>query len=149
MAEFRFYHLTRSPLDHALPQLLGKALEQGMRAVVMTVDADRVAFLNKHLWTFDPGSFLPHGAADDGNADRQPIWLTDQPENPNAADLLILTDGAEHPEPDSFGLCCIMFDGHNQSAVERARAAWRRFRDAGHALTYWQQGERGGWEKKA
>ena len=31
----------------------------------------------------------------------------------------------------------------------RPRARWRRLKDAGHELTYWQQTPQGGWEKKA
>jgi len=30
-----------------------------------------------------------------------------------------------------------------------ARERCRKLKDAGHALTYWQQNERGAWEKKA
>ena len=43
----------------------------------------------------------------------------------------------------------IMFDGHDDEAVSAARQRWKAHKDSGHALTYWQQTERGGWEKKA
>ena len=33
--------------------------------------------------------------------------------------------------------------------VAAARERWRDYKAAGHPLTYWQQGETGGWEKKA
>ena len=32
MTEVAFYHLTRKPLERALPELLEKVLERGMRA---------------------------------------------------------------------------------------------------------------------
>ena len=41
-----------------------------------------------------------------------------------------------------------MFDGNDEAAVGAARARWRDYDAAGHALTYWQQTESGGWEKK-
>mgnify|MGYP003348043354 CR=1 FL=1 len=30
-----------------------------------------------------------------------------------------------------------------------ARDRWKKLKEAGHTLTYWQQNERGAWEKKA
>ena len=34
------------------------------------------------------------------------------------------------------------------AAVDAARARWKAYTAAGHALTYWRQTESGGWEKK-
>jgi DNA polymerase-3 subunit chi len=34
------------------------------------------------------------------------------------------------------------------SAVEAARARWKDYKNAGHALTYWQQSDAGRWEQK-
>jgi DNA polymerase-3 subunit chi len=41
MSEIGFYHLTRSTLEQALPQLLGRTLAAGERAVVLCPDAER------------------------------------------------------------------------------------------------------------
>ncbi len=68
MTEIGFYHLTRTPLERALPQLLEKIHGSGARAVVMTGSAERVDALNAALWTYEAASFLPHGAARDGDA---------------------------------------------------------------------------------
>ena len=51
--------------------------------------------MNALLWTYDEASFLTHGAARDGNAAAQPVWLTHQPENPNGATMLVLVGGIE------------------------------------------------------
>ena len=53
MSEIRFYHLTRSPLDRALPQLLEKTLRRDWRAVVIAGGEERVESLNASLWTYD------------------------------------------------------------------------------------------------
>ena len=110
---------------------------------------ERVEALNAQLWTYDPGSFLPHGAARDGNAARQPVWLTDQDENPNEASMLFLTDGATSDRIAEYARCFELFDGRDDTAVEAARARWKAYRESGHAVSYWQQGDKGGWEKKA
>jgi DNA polymerase III subunit chi len=148
MTEVGFYHLTRTPLDRALPKLLERVLASGMRAVVMTGSAERVAAIDAALWTYEQLSFLPHGSARDGEAEFQPIWLTTDDENPNGAQVLVLTDGAVSEHVGDYARCLDMFDGRDPEAVNAARGRWKQFKDAGHALAYWQQNEAGSWEKK-
>jgi DNA polymerase-3 subunit chi len=148
MTEIRFYHLQRTSLEAALPPMLQKTLERGQRAVVMAGSPERVEVLNAHLWTWDDRGFLPHGAARDGYADRQPVWLTTEDENPNAAQVLFLTDGAVSSRVAEYVLCVELFDGNDPAAVEAARARWSDYRAGGHALTYWQQSAAGRWEQK-
>ena len=149
MTEVRFYHLQRKTLEQALPQLLEKTLERGWRAVVMAGSEARVEALNGLLWTYTREGFLPHGTKKDGYAERQPVWLTDSDENPNNANVLFLVDGAESSRIGEFDLCCEVFDGRDDLAVAGARDHWKIRKDSGFDLTYWQQTEGGGWEKKA
>ena len=149
MTEVRFYHLQRSALEQALTKLLEKTLERGWRAVVMAGSEDRVEALNAVLWNYSREGFLPHGSKKDGYPDRQPVWLTDQDENPNAATVLFLVDGVDSAKISEFDLCCEMFDGRDDDAVAVAREHWKLRKDTGFALTYWQQTEQGAWEKKA
>ena len=149
MTEIRFYHLQRSALEHALPKLLEKTLERGWRAVVMAGAEDRVEALNTVLWNYLAEGFLPHGSKKDGYPERQPVWLTDQDENPNAAAVLFLVDGVDSTRISEFELCCEIFDGRDDGAVAAARRNWKLRRDTGFALTYWQQTEEGTWEKKS
>jgi DNA polymerase-3 subunit chi len=148
MTEVGFYHLTRTALEPALGRLLTKVLESGKRAVVMASSPERVEALVRGLWTWQTDSFLPHGSAKDGHAEQQPVFLTTKPEKPNGASVLVLVDGAEaHPVPDGIDRVLIMFDGQDQVAVQRAREAWKAYQDEGDKLVYWQQTERGGWNK--
>ena len=146
MAEIGFYHLGATPLERALPRLLERARAQGHRIVVRAGSAERVEQLNAVLWTYDEASFLAHGSGRDGNPAAQPIWLTEKDENPNGATMLVLVDGVEAGDPSPYARCADMFDGNDAAAVEAARERWRRARDAGHQLTYWQQKE-SGWER--
>lgn len=148
MAEIGFYHLLKTPLERALPRLLERARAAGYRVVVRAASSERVDHLNALLWSYDEASFLPHGAAKDGNAASQPIWLTERDENPNDAAMLVLVDGAEAADLAAFQRIADMFDGADPVAVEAARERWRRAAAAGHTLTYWQQTD-AGWEKKA
>ncbi|QLH38492.1 MAG: DNA polymerase III subunit chi [Defluviicoccus sp.] len=149
MTDVAFYHLQRSPLEDALPKLLEKTLVAGKRAVVLAGSTERVEALAAHLWIYRPDSWLPHGTAVDGSPEDQPVWLTERDENPNGAAFLFLTDGADSPSVAAFERCFDLFDGNDPAAVAAARGRWQARKAEGHAVTYWQQGERGGWERKA
>jgi DNA polymerase-3 subunit chi len=147
MVEVGFYQLQRSALEPALARLLEKVLASGQRAVVRTSSPDRVEALNRALWTFGQGSFLPHGSRDDGHAEDQPVFLTASADHPNGATVLVLVDGAEAEPASPFERCLYLFDGNDGQAVEQARALWRQWRARGAKVTYWQQTERGGWQQ--
>ena len=149
MTEIGFYHLTRSTLGEALPRLLERALAAGHKILLKAPNPAEVERLNKLLWTYDAASFLPHGSAEDGWAAEQPIYLTAGDENPAAAGLGCQCGGAE-VSVESFNRVLDLFDGGDEDAVSAARDRWRRYKAAGHKLTYWQQNPNGGWaERKA
>ena len=101
------------------------------------------------LWTYRDDSFLPHGTARDGPPARQPIFLTSGEDNPNGAQVRFLVEGATLGELAGYDRVVHLFDGHDQAAVELARAEWKRARAAGCEVTYWQQADNGRWEKRA
>ncbi len=143
-----FYHLQDSPLERALPILLERAMQAGLRAVVMAASDDRLEALSGMLWTYNADSWLPHGTTKDGFAAEQPIWLTTDEENPNGAKLLVLTDGMSSSRLGEFDRCLDLFDGTNETATAGARERWKVVKAAGHELHYWQQTQTG-WQEKA
>jgi DNA polymerase-3 subunit chi len=148
VSEVRFHHLERRRVDEALPRILARALDEGRRVIVRASSEEMAAALNERLWTFDDASFLPHGAAGDGDPATQPIFLTSEVENPNGATMLIRLSGAEAAEGDeAFDLALLMFDGRDESALAHARAEWRRLKDEGRAISYWRESDEGGWER--
>ena len=144
-----FYHLERHPLDAVLPKLLATSLDRGWRVVVQAGSEERAEALAAHLWSHDEESFLPHGTKADGLPDLQPIWLTAVDENPNGANVRFYVDGAEVGPIEGLTRAVILFDGNDPDAVEAARAGWKRFKAAGHEVTYFQQDEQGRWQNRA
>lgn len=151
MAEILFYHLTEKPLEAALPELLSRTLARGWRATVRCGSPERAADLSRRLWTFADDSFLPHGDASDGRAERQPIYLTAGGETPNAPDALFLVDGAavDPSEAGGFTRVCVLFDGRDAAQLGAARRAWKATVDAEVSAIYWAQEAGGRWTKKA
>jgi DNA polymerase-3 subunit chi len=147
MTRIGFYHLTRTPLEVALPRLLARVLEQGGRALVLVGSSERLAALDAALWA--TSEWLPHGTPATGVAEHQPIWLTERDgAAPNWARFLFLADGADSAQLGDYERVFDLFDGGDEAAVAAARTRWRVRQQAGYALEYWQQAERG-WEKKA
>ncbi len=144
-----FYHLERDPLEIVLPNLLERSLQRGWRCIVQAGSTARVDALNDLLWTYRDDSFLPHGAASDGDPASQPIFLTDAETDPNGAQVRFLVDGARLSEPGNYERIVYMFDGGDPEAVATAREMWRWGKQHHLAVTYWQQTEAGRWEKRA
>ena len=149
MTEVRFYQLGRRPLEEALATMLERTLDRGQRAVVLAGSEERVEALAQQLWTLAERSFLPHGTALDGMAERQPVWLTAEEGNPNGAEVLFLLDGQQSERLESFALVAVLFDGGDPERLTAARAQWQALKAAGHQLTYWEEDAQGRWQKRA
>ena len=146
MCEIGFYHLTRSTLAQALPQLLARTLAAGQRALVLGSNIAALDALSTALWA--QPVWLPHGSASDGDADLQPIWLSTEAEPLNGARYLFLVDGGETDRIKDYDRVFDLFDGNSPEAVAAARVRWKAAKESGHILAYWQQTE-SSWQKKA
>ena len=144
-----FYHLERTSLDQALPELLEKTLARGWRALVRGASRERVEHLDGWLWSYRDDSFLPHGIDSEPLAERQPILITSGMEAANGANALFLIDGAEPGDVSGYERCVLLFDGRDEAAVATARGRWSAFKAQGATVSYWRQGETGGWRKEA
>jgi len=152
MTEIRFYHLQRRRPEEALPAILEEALQGGRRVVVEAPEREWIEALDERLWTYSDASFLPHGMARDGEPETQPVLLTTDDDNPNGARLRVLVGGARAApllggQPDVYERIVILFDGADEAARAGARAQWAELKAAGHAPSYWREGETGEWEQ--
>ena len=148
MGNALFYHLTRSGPAQLLPMLIGKSLQAGWRVELRGRDRARQVALDEALWQGE--GFLPHGLAGGPHDARQPALLTTEGQAaPNAPRCLIALDGAEVSGAECAALdrACIVFDGNDPDALERARAQWRALKEAEVAAEYWSEAD-GRWERK-
>ena len=145
-----FYHLTRHPVDVTLSMLLGKALGAGWRVAVRGTDLGRLYWLDEKLWAGQEADFLPHGLAGGTYDMDQPILLTTMPEAANNPQCVMCVDGADITADEIAELdrVCVVFDGNDLEALDRARQQWKTLKDAGASAQYWSQAD-GNWEKKA
>ena len=155
MSEVWFYHLERQRVEAVLPGLVEKSRARGWRVVIETPLIEMMHSLDALLWTFRDDAFLPHGTSADANPAGQPIYLTTGPETPNGAEVRFLVGGADphaclaKAAEEAHQRVVILFDGRDADAVARARDYWRALKETPHTLSYWQQSDEGGWQKKA
>lgn len=142
-----FYHCTRAPAAEVAVRLSAKVLESGQRLLVVG-ERPRLEALDKALWALVPDSFLPHALAGGTFDADQPILLAETAEPVNGAKLLLSLEAGVPGAMDGFERVLNLFED-GSPAHERARLDWKALgsRD-GLTRSYWQQNERGGWEKR-
>jgi DNA polymerase-3 subunit chi len=133
-----FYHLSRTPLEKALPGIAERVLAGGERLIIVARDEAVLARLDEQLWTYRPESFLPHGRSGD-----QPVLLSETSAVQSGYANIALVDGHWDEAALGFGRAFYFFD---ETSLDNARAAWRSLvAQSDVERRYWKQDENGRW----
>ena len=84
------YQALNENLSKAFTMLAEKCFLSDLRVLVIVPDQELKMFLDKALWTYSRKYFIPHATDSDPFPEKQPIYLTDKIDNPNAATVAIL-----------------------------------------------------------
>ena len=141
--EINFYQLTTTPLTRALPVLVEKAFEAGMRTLVL-VDKSNMKLIDESLWTTYQQKFIPHGT---DKREVQPVFISDNIANDNRP-VLVVTNGATYDDSQGYTKILDIFDGNLEGDLNSARNRWKAYKSQGHELKYWFQDEAGKWVQK-
>ncbi len=147
MQRVDFYRLTRDPVERVLPAIATRILANGDRLLVVAAPAMQRQAIDEALWTLQPASFLPHGAAGSPDEAIEPILIagTLDPVPANGARNLALADGEWRDEALGFERTFLLFDN---SRIDDARATWRKLGAAeGTEIHFWKQDDRGRWSE--
>lgn len=137
MTEVFFYILEDEAGDAAQRfacRLTEKAHAEGHRVFVHVADDQQTEAMDKLLWLFRQGSFVPHVKAQDLAADDEltPVVIGTAGPPPGFDDVLINISG-------QVGDFFSRFSRHNEvvppAARDQARERYRFFKDRGYALT--------------
>lgn len=149
MTEVLFYHLQGMALESVLPPLIEKSIDRGWRVAIQAASEERADILDAHLWTWRDDSFLPHGTWREADAREQPVLLTIDEQNLNAASVRFFVDRAGLPaDADSYDRLVMLFDGEDDEALASARATWSDCKTKGFDVTYWQADQQGRWQRR-
>lgn len=144
LVEAGFYHLTRTPMDQALPMLLGRVLHMPARAVIKCSSRSGVKEIDTLLWKSTTPLWLPHGCIGEKHAALNPIWITDGDDVPNQAECLFMLAQAKMNLFEGCKRIFTLFNAHVPNELNWARDVWKALADQENVRrTYWQQGEKG------
>lgn len=136
MTEVLFYILDNDAPDaapHFACRLTEKAYAAGHRLYLHTANATQAAALDRMLWTFREGSFVPHVSSEnlDADDDLTPIVIGTGEPPPQFDDILINLDG-------DVSRFFSRFKRHMEVVTpagrDAARTAYRFYRDRGYDL---------------
>ncbi len=110
-------------------RLLRKAYLKGSRLVVW-VEADEEAALDRDLWSMGQGDFVPHArsSSDARVRQRSPIVLSTEP--PESAEVLVNLSTQMLTDPGRFARV-LEIVGAKEDQKARARQRWATYKSAG------------------
>lgn len=147
--QWYFYHLERTSLEQAAGALLEKCLQHDKRVLAVSDRVERRASLDQALWTYRDESFLPHGRDEAEGLDpaAQPVLISHNMANQNGAHFCLLMDGADPGLEVDFERCMVMFDGADQATRQIARIQYKKAKELGAVVRYFQQTPSNGWKE--
>ena len=100
---------------------------QGRRVMILARDQDQAQELDRLLWTFDQGSFLPHALAGGPDQENEPVLVACAPANLNAAQVLILAWPLEDPPLEAYQHLVYLVPAQDGPELAACRQRYRRF----------------------
>ena len=136
MTKVSFYILpdgTRSNRFTLACRLADKAYQQGHRVFVHTSSTDEARHMDRLLWTFRDGSFIPHGLLGKANPTHTPVLIGHGEDAEEEHDILI---NLSFQTPGFFSRFERVAEPIDQDAEVRktGRTRYRFYKDRGYPL---------------
>ena len=132
MAKIRFVKLERPEKAKLLCQLAAEHFAAGRRVLICVQDDNQAVALDRFMWIWDKGGFLPHAFCN-GSVEclEEPIVISVRETNPNGASVLIMGQPCSSEFIRRFELAIDFAEVHDKQLAEQARARFRSYRHAG------------------
>ncbi len=133
MAEVRFVKLDKEEKALHLCRLADEYFLAGTRVLVVVGDENRAVTLDRFMWVWDKGAFLPH-ALDNGTVDcmDEPVVISAVEHNSNQARVLIMGSPCTDEFIAHFDLAFDFAETYDKQLAESSRARFRRYRTLGY-----------------
>ncbi|MBK1734801.1 hypothetical protein CKO15_05755 [Halorhodospira abdelmalekii] len=131
MTEIDFYIIDQagaSAREQLACRIAEKAYERGLRVLLLTADDEQSARLDRLLWTFRQGSFIPHAVQPEREG--EPVTIGQQPELSDDPVLINLTDTVPHTWAQRQRLSEII--DQRESVVTPGRQRYKSYQQHGH-----------------
>lgn len=139
MTSFRMYHDVRDPRLLLARLLQKRVLNEGKQAVVTVADQGAAAELDRYLWVFEQGSFLPHCLVEDEVAARTPVVIATQESDAGLVpvrEVMVQMAGTGEPQMHAAAASCqdcVTIVPASSSSLDGWRALHDDLKRRGHA----------------
>ena len=132
MSQVKFVKLERPEKAKHLCRLSEQFFAEGKRVLITVQDENQGMTLDRFMWVWDRGSFIPH-AYDNGSVDclDEPIVITTGEDNPNAASVLIMGKACSLAFARQFETIIDFAETYDKSLAELARMRFTAYRTGG------------------
>ena len=132
MTVVKFAKLERQEKTRLLCQLAEEQFSSGKRVLLQVGDDNQAISLDRFMWTWEKGAFLPH-AFSNGSVDclDEPIAITVREDNPNGASVLIMGHPCSVDYMRKFALVIDFAELYDKQLAEQSRKRFRRYRENG------------------
>ncbi len=132
MANVRFIKLERQEKALHLCRLAEEHFLAGARVLIVVDDQNRAVTLDRFMWVWDKGSFLPHSLAN-GSVDclDEPVVISTVEQNPNRATILIMGTPCALDFVAQFELVYDFAEIYDPQLAEASRNRFRDYRAHG------------------
>ncbi len=132
MTVVKFATLERQEKIRLLCRLAEDQFNAGKRVLIRVQDDNQAVSLDRFMWTWDKGAFLPH-AFNNGSVDclEEPIVITVREDNPNAAPVLIMGQPCSLDYLRRFELVIDFAEVYDKQLAELSRERFRLYREQG------------------
>ena len=132
MTQVKFARLEQPQKADLLCRLAEEYFSAGKRVLVRVQDDNQAVSLDRFMWTWDKGAFLPH-AFYNGSVDclEEPIVITVREGNPNGATVLIMGQPCTREFIGRFELVVDFAEIFDKQLAELSRKRFRSYREYG------------------
>ncbi len=132
MTRVEFIKLKRPEKARILCELAEEYYLQGQRVLVLVQDDNQGMTLDRFMWTWKKGAFIPHiyctGAVD---CHDEPVVIISREDNPNGAQVLLLGRPSPYEFVRHFQQVIDFAEVYDDVKLEESRARFRSYRDHG------------------
>ena len=146
--EINFYQIDDVYAKSIAPLLI-KAMDEGKKSFVFCSDSEKLAEIDKVLWQFSKTKFVPHVTNKETDIEevssweRQPILLSDEEDNKNKADYLVLID---EPSQEFIAKFSRVFYFYTDEDVAKAKKFAKNFAKDGQKVKSFKKSD-GKWQE--
>ena len=132
MTDVTFVRLDRREKAPQVCRWAEKFFNEGLRVLIRVEDDTQAQALDRYLWTWDKGAFVPH-CCDDGssNVSDEAVVITTAEHNSNEATALIMAHPCSVEFLRDFKVAVDFAEMYDPALTEESRRRFRLFRDSG------------------